>query len=139
MDRGKAFLSRAETAPFADGMADSILAGAELIPLTGNPVWWFPTARTDFASIHDDLDGIVERALIINELPKDADAYQQGMDDLRGKLKTVQEQLGEASAFFFVNPISLILTFFWVIAVSIILSIRSKISTNDPENEPSIA
>ncbi len=126
IDRGRAHLSRAETSAFADGMAASVSEAIELIPATGNPVWWFPTVRTDFERIQDDLGGIIERTTILETLPRDRDAYQQGMDDLRGKLKTIQEQLGEASAFFFVDPFSLLISLFWVIAISILLALRSR-------------
>lgn len=136
IDRGRAHLSRAETSPFADGMAASISEAIKLIPLNGNPVWWFPTVRTDFELIQQDLDGIIERTTILTSMPKDRDAYQQGMDDLRGKLKTVQEQLGEASGFFFVDPFSLLISLFWIIAVSILLALRSRGFGKEMTGEP---
>ena len=136
IDRGRAHLSRAETSAFADGMAASISDAIELIPQTGNPVWWFPTVRTDFERIQEDLDGIIERTTILEAMPRDRDAYQQGMDDLRGKLKTVQEQLGEASAFFFVDPFSLLISLFWIIAVSILFALRSRGFGKDITGEP---
>ncbi|MEE8238583.1 MAG: hypothetical protein V3R13_00660 [Nitrososphaerales archaeon] len=136
IDRGRAHLSRAETSAFADGMAASISEAIELIPPTGNPVWWFPTARTDFELIQHDLNGFIERTTILEAMPKERDAYQQGMDDLRGKLKTVQEQLGEASAFFFVDPFSLLISLFWIIAVSILLALRSRGFGKEKTAEP---
>lgn len=120
-DRAIAWLSRAETAGFAEEMIADIQEAKELIPGSGNPVWWFPTQRTDFALIQSDMDSIIARAQIIQTLPRDSTAYQQGMDDLRGKLRTLEEQVGDAAPFMFASPLSLALSAVWMIVLTALI------------------
>lgn len=126
VDSAKAFLSRAESAPTPDQMADAIQRSRELIPKTGNPVWWFPTTRTDFALIHRDLDGLIDLARLLGTLPREQEAYQTGMETLRGKIRTLGEQLGEAAGYYFLSPLSVVLGALWLLGVAAVLYLRSK-------------
>jgi hypothetical protein len=86
-------------------------------------VWWFPTQRTDFTLIQSDIDKIIERALIIRALPRDSPAYQQGMDDLREKLRTIEDQIGEAAPFMFSSQTSIILSVIWLIVETYLMAV----------------
>ncbi|MEM4311523.1 MAG: hypothetical protein QXX95_03965 [Nitrososphaerales archaeon] len=119
LDRANAWLNRAETAGFAEEMITYINKALPLIPKSGNPVWIFPTSRTDFELINRDLQDILNRAEIIKNLAKNSDAYQQGMDDLRDKLKTMQSQIGEAATFLYLSPLNIILGFAWLILIAL--------------------
>lgn len=121
-DRAMAWLNRAETAAFAEEMIAYIGEGRNLLPRSGNPVWWFPTQRTDFTLIQSDIDKIIERALIIRALPRDSPAYQQGMDDLREKLRTIEDQIGEAAPFMFSSQTSIILSVIWLIVETYLMA-----------------
>lgn len=114
MDRANAFFSRAETAGFAEDMIAYLQQGRELLPTSGNPVWWFPTHITDFSEIQRDIDGIIARARLLVGLPRDGAAYQQGMDDLRGKIRTLEFQVGEASGFMFVSLSNVLGSLVWL-------------------------
>ncbi len=103
LDRANAWFNRAETAGFAEDMIQYLERGRALIPNDGNPVWWFPTDKTDFKLIQKDIGSIIERARIIQSLPRSSDAYQQGMDDVRGKIRALQGQVADASGYFFVS------------------------------------
>jgi hypothetical protein len=128
LDRANAWLSRAETAGFAEEMVSYILRAKELLPKEGNPVWIFPTDRTDFTKINKDIDTIIDRANILKTLPKNSDAYQQGMDDLRGKLRTLQVQIAEAAPFMFVSPINIALALIWFLIVILLAYYAFKLS-----------
>lgn len=88
--------------------------GRVLLPKSGNPVWWFPTDRTDFSEIQRDIDSIIARATLLENLPRNSTAYQQGMDDLRGKTKALELQLGDASGYMFVSGYNLVVSAFWL-------------------------
>jgi len=120
LDRANAWLNRAETAGFAEEMIDYIKKALPLIPKSGNPVWIFPTDRTDFTLINKDLESIISRAEILKSLPRNSDAYQQGMDDLRDKLRTLQAQISEASPYLFVSPLNILFGFLWILLLSLI-------------------
>ena len=59
IDRANALFSRAETAGFAEDMIAYLQRGRQLLPKSGNPVWWFPTDKTDFSEIQKDTDALL--------------------------------------------------------------------------------
>ncbi|MBM3898148.1 MAG: hypothetical protein FJ358_06475 [Thaumarchaeota archaeon] len=126
IDSAKAFLSRAETAPTPDLMADALQKSRVLIPQSGNPVWWFPTTRTDFGLIQNDMTGLIDLARAIGGLSREQEAYQIGMDTLRGKIRTLGEQLGEAAGYHFLNLASIFFGMLWVLGFAAVLYLRSK-------------
>ena len=123
IDRANALFSRAETAGFAEDMIAYLQRGRQLLPKSGNPVWWFPTDKTDFSEIHRDIDGIIARAELLEPLPRDGDAYQQGMDDLRGKIRALELQVAEASGYMFVSGWNMIVSLIWLALFGIIFSV----------------
>jgi hypothetical protein len=126
IDSAKAFLSRAETAPTPDLMADAIQKSKMLVPKSGNPVWWFPTSRTDFGLIQNDMAGLIDLARAIGGLSREQEAYQAGMDTLRGKIRTLGEQMGEAAGYHFLNLTSIFFGIVWVLGFTAVLYLRSK-------------
>ena len=130
-DRAVGWFSRAEAAAFAEDMIGYIREGRKLLPASGNPVWWFPTQRTDFALMQRDIDSLVQRAEIISTLPRSSTAYQQGMDDLRGKIHAMEAQIGDAAPFMFAPPISIVLSAMWsIIEAFLILSYFRRRTSN---------
>jgi hypothetical protein len=120
IDRANALFSRAETAGFAEDMITYLQRGRVLLPKSGNPVWWFPTDKTDFSEIHKDIDSIVARATILEGLTRDGPAYQQGMDDLRGKIRALELQTAEASGYMFVSGSNLVISAIWLAMFAIV-------------------
>ena len=135
IDSAKAFLSRAETAPTPDLMADSIQKSRDLIPKSGNPVWWLPTTRTDFGLIQNDMAGLIDLARVIGGLAREQEAYQAGMDTLRGKIMTLGDQLGEAAGYNFLNLASIFFGMVWVLGFAAVLYLRSKQQVATKEEE----
>lgn len=127
IEKANAWLNRAETAGFAEDLISYIEQAIPLLPNSGNPVWMFPTKKTDFTLIRKDLDMIVERAKILTTIPRNTDAYQQGMDDLRGKLKTLQLQLKEAAPFMFFSLQNIALAALMVIVIIVLIYLKHKI------------
>jgi len=120
IDRANALFSRAETAGFAEDMITYMQRGRRLLPKSGNPVWWFPTDKTDFSEIQKDIDTIIARATLLESLPKDSPAYQQGMDDLRGKVKALELQIAEASGYMFVSAWNVAISVIWLLVFTLI-------------------
>jgi hypothetical protein len=126
IDRASALFSRAETAGFAEDMIAYMQRGRQLLPASGNPVWWFPTDKTDFSEIQKDIDGIISRATILERLQRESPAYQNGMDDLRGKVKALELQLAEASGYMFVSGYNVVTSAVWLAAFAIIAYVLRK-------------
>jgi len=126
IDRANALFSRAETAGFAGDMIDYIQRGRVLLPRSGNPVWWFPTDKTNFGEIQKDIDGIIARARILQAMPTNSSAYQQGMDDLRGKIRALELQVAEASGYMFVSGWNVVVSLIWLAVLAIFVSYMKR-------------
>jgi cellulose synthase/poly-beta-1,6-N-acetylglucosamine synthase-like glycosyltransferase len=114
------FLARAETAQTPQQLAEYIGMAKKLMPEHGNPVWLFPTARTDFAVIHTQLDAILERsAQLSSEMPH-TEAYSMAMADMHAASLTIQLNLDEAIPFVYISPANLVISGVWI---AVILSI----------------
>jgi hypothetical protein len=120
MNRADALFNRAETAGFAEDMIAYLQRGRVLLPKSGNPVWWFPTDKTDFGEIQHDIDGIIARATILENLPRNSTAYQTGMNDLRGRTKALELQVADASGYLFVSGWNVIAAAVWLAIFAII-------------------
>ncbi len=119
IDRANALFSRAETAGFAEDMIAYLQRGRVLLPKSGNPVWWFPTDKTNFSEIQKDIDSINARATILESMQRNSSAYQQGMDDLRGKIRALELQVAEASGYMFVSGWNVVAACFWLALLTI--------------------
>ncbi len=126
IDRANALFSRAETAGFAEDMIAYMQRGRALLPKSGNPVWWFPTDKTDFSEIQKDIDGITARATLLEGLPRNSSAYQQGMDDLRGKIRALELQVAEASGYMFVSGWNAVVAAFWLVILTVAAFLLKK-------------
>lgn len=98
LDQAQQWISRAKTGGHAEEMI-SYLNEAELIlqDFKGNPAWWYPTSRTSFDLIKRDLGGNIERLHEMKKLNRTDDAYNQGLDDVRGKLAVLSDQLRDTT------------------------------------------
>jgi ABC-type multidrug transport system fused ATPase/permease subunit len=114
INRATALFSRAETAGFAEDMIAYLQRGRVLLPKSGNPVWWFPTDKTDFGEIQHDIDGIISRATILESLARNSTAYQTGMDDLRGRIIALNLQLADVSGYMFVSGYNMAVAVVWL-------------------------
>lgn len=126
IDRANALFSRAETAGFAEDMLAYLQRGRQLLPKSGNPVWWFPTDKTDFSEMQRDIDGIIARATLMEGLPRDSSAYQQGMNDLRGKIAALELQAADASGYMFVSGWNVVVAALWLVIFAIAIFLLKR-------------
>src|SRR5687767_1076210 len=68
VDSALGYLTRAESAQTPEELANFVKAAKRELPDSGNPMWLFPTAKTDFALIQRNLDDMVARANSISSL-----------------------------------------------------------------------
>lgn len=120
INRANALFSRAETAGFAEDMVAYLQRGRVLLPKSGNPVWWFPTDKTDFSEIQHDINGIIARATILESLPRNGTAYQTGMNDLHGRTKALELQVADASGYLFVSGWNVIVAAGWLAVFAVV-------------------
>ncbi|MDW8043294.1 MAG: glycosyltransferase [Nitrososphaerota archaeon] len=121
LDIANAYIVRAASSSSAEEIVDYMERALEILPREGNPVWIFPTPRTDFGLITKDLMGLKGLALALSRENVDSSAYQQGLDQLKDSLLRIREQIAEAAPFYFVSPLSLLLFLLWLIAFALLL------------------
>ena len=126
VDSALGYLSRAETAQTPQEMADYVQNAKRVLPRMGNPVWSFPTARTDFSLIHADLDNILSRANSISSVEPHSSAYSTGLNDIRLSLQRMQVQLNEALPYVYVSSTNIVLGSVWIGIILGIFAVMRK-------------
>lgn len=114
IDRALGNLSAAERAQTPEQLASYVIAAKRDLPQSGNPVWAFPTAKTDFGLIQLDLDNMVSRSNAIASVDPHSSAYSTGMNDMRFALDAMQKDIIEAIPYLYVSTTNMALSAAWV-------------------------
>jgi hypothetical protein len=126
LDVAMGFISRAQAAGYAESMIRYLREAVPHLPNSGNPVWIFPTPRTDFNLIHGDLKSILDRLEIVANLGRDTSAYSQSLNDIRGKLGVIVNNLGEAMPYVMLSPVNSALLLIWFLSLPIVYRVMRK-------------
>lgn len=139
VDSSLGYLARAESAQTPEELANFVRAAKREMPESGNPVWSFPTARTDFALIQRNLDDILARTNSISSLEPYSTEYNTGMYDIHATLKTIQEDLVEATPYLYVSFTNIMLSVVWIAVIMALFAImrrgRAKFRKEYDENQ----
>lgn len=111
------FISRAQTAQTPEQLAEYVELTKGLIRDEGNPVWLFSTARTDFARIQANLDGIIMRAELTSGMVPHSEQYNMAMRDMHESLYVIKLSLMEAVPYMYISLTNLVAAGLWVAAV----------------------
>jgi hypothetical protein len=114
VDRALGNLARAATTQTPYELADYIRAAKADLPKSGNPVWAFPTARTDFGQIQLQLDQILSRANSIASLEPHSSAYSAGMNDIHVTLVAMQGDIVDAIPYMYVSTTNMAISAVWI-------------------------
>jgi cellulose synthase/poly-beta-1,6-N-acetylglucosamine synthase-like glycosyltransferase len=138
LDIAGSYLIRGASTSDADEIANYIERALDLIPHEGNPVWIFPTPRTDFAMIRSDLTRLLETARTLASEGKGSSTYQQGVDQIKDSLARIKDQVMEAAVFYYASPQALLLSALWLVAFIVLvrfyMMIRGKSEKGDDYN-----
>lgn len=126
VDSALGYLARAEAAQTPEDMADYILNARRTLPESGNPVWAFPTARTDFGYIQAELDNMLSRANSISSMEPYSAEYNTGMNDIRLSLRVMQEDLVEAMPYLYVSTTNIMLSSIWIAIILLLFVIMRR-------------
>ncbi|MEW6605404.1 MAG: cellulose synthase family protein [Thermoproteota archaeon] len=111
------FIARAQTAQTPEQLAEYVELTKELIPASGNPAWFFSTARTDFAYIQRNLDGLLERAEQTSTMPPHSEQYNMAMTDMHQSIEIIKLSLLEAVPYMYISLTNITMAGMWVAAV----------------------
>ena len=130
LDKAVGFVARAETAQTPEHLAEYVKLTQKLIPAEGNPVWLFPTAKTDFAMIHDNLDSMVLRANIASAMDPHSDSYNIAIRDMHVSAGSIRTNILEVIPYTYITISNIVLAGLWVAAIIVIFTRhRRKIKT----------
>lgn len=129
LDKAIGLVARAETAQTPEQLAEYIKLTQELIPPNGNPVWLFPTSKTDFALIQANLDSIVVRANIASAMDPLSDSYNIAIIDMHMSAGAIRTNLLELIPYTYITLSNIILAGLWIITIIAIFAVLRKIKT----------
>jgi type II secretory pathway pseudopilin PulG len=122
LDKAMGYLSRAESAQTTDMMADYLKPVKVLLPNEGNPVWIFPTPRTDFGFIQNDLKEMLIRANSISSVETNSAAYSTGLEELHSSIKIIESNLQEAIPYIYASITNILLSVVWIAVIMLIFA-----------------
>jgi len=126
LDRALGNLARAESSQSPVELADYVYAAKKDLPNQGNPVWSFPTHRTDFGLIQEELDRIMSRANSISSVEPNGSAYNTGMSDMHLSLDSIQENLIEAMPYMYVSTTNMAMSAVWIAVIMGIFAVMRR-------------
>ena len=124
LDKAIGYVARAETAQTPEQLAEYIKLTQKLIPAEGNPVWLFPTTRTNFGLIQADLDSIVLRANLASTMNPRSETYNAAIRDMHVSADSIRTDLLEVIPYTYISLTNIALASLWV---SIIIAIFGAI------------
>jgi hypothetical protein len=130
LDKAVGFVTRAETAQTPEQLAEYIKLTQDLIPAEGNPVWLFPTPKTDFGLIQADLDSIVLRANIASGMDPLSESYNIAIIDLHLSAGSIRTNLLELIPYTYITLGNIVLAASWVAAIIAIFALLNKTRTS---------
>ncbi|HZC88605.1 MAG TPA: cellulose synthase family protein [Nitrososphaera sp.] len=126
LNKAIGFLARAETAQTPQQLSEYIKLTQNLVPENGNPVWLFPTLRTDFSLIHSELGKMLTRADTISKMTPHSQAYNIAMMDMHRIADGMESNLVEALPYMYISQTNILLGTLWVTAIIAVFTIMRK-------------
>jgi hypothetical protein len=114
VDSALGYLKRAQTAQTPEVLASFVSKAKMELPEVGNPVWVFPTAKTDLTLIQESLNDIVTRANSIASMGPYSAEYNSGMLDIHGSLEIIQQDMIDAMPYLYVSFTNIMLSVVWI-------------------------
>jgi glycosyltransferase involved in cell wall biosynthesis len=123
------FMSRAQTAQTPEQLAEYAELTKDLTPAKGNPVWLFPTPRTDFALIQENLDGILLRSESTSTMIPHSEQYNMAMRDMHKSVMALNFNLMEVVPYMYISFNNIVMAGLWVAAVIAIFAATRRART----------
>jgi cellulose synthase/poly-beta-1,6-N-acetylglucosamine synthase-like glycosyltransferase len=117
LQEASGLLARAQSAQTPQQLEEYVRLARLSVPAEGNPVWLFPTVRTDFAVLQAQMDGILARAASISLSEPHNEEYNTAMMDMHAASLALQENLHEAVPYIYVSPINIAMGSAWVAVI----------------------
>jgi hypothetical protein len=97
-----------------------------LVPHSGNPVWLFPTARTDFANIHSAITSFELRSEALSGTDPQREEYNTEMLDIKQGIEVTKLNIDEAVPYTFVSITNIVAGIVWVSIIVGVFTVMKK-------------
>jgi hypothetical protein len=139
VDSALGYLKRAQAAQTPEDLASFVSKAKMELPEGGNPVWAFPTAKTDLALIQENLNDVVVRANSIASMGPYSTEYNSGMLDIHVSLETIQQDMIDAMPYLYVSFTNIMLSVVWIAIIIALFAIirrgRARFREEEYENQ----
>ena len=139
VDSALGYLKRAQTAQTPEVLASFVSKAKIELPEIGNPVWVFPTAKTDLALIQGNLNDIVARANSIASMEPHSTEYNSGMLDIHVSLEIIQQDMIDAMPYLYVSFTNIMLSVVWIATIFVLFALirrgRARLREQEYENQ----
>ncbi|MFQ5920450.1 MAG: cellulose synthase family protein [Nitrososphaerales archaeon] len=126
LDKARGYLNVAITSASPQEMLDYLASVKPLIPGEGNPVWAFPTAKTDFGIMQKNVDGMMDRLRTLSMVPRDSEEFNTGLLDVRGQMATMEEHILDAQPYVYVSFQNVVLSAIWIAVIMLIFTLMKR-------------
>jgi hypothetical protein len=126
VNQAMGFVYRSQSAQTPQQLAEYVQLTKDLIPEKGNPVWPFPTVRTDFSRIQANLYSMLARAESTSLMAPHSEGYNMAMKDLHESAIRIEFHLLEAIPYMYVSATNIVLSALWVSAIIVIFAVIRK-------------
>ena len=131
------YLSLAETSQSPEQMAAYLSLGSQLLPSSGNPVWIFPTPRTDFSNIHSSIGDFAQRSKALANQSPGKEEYNTEMLDIKQGIEVTKLNIVEAVPYLYISVANIITAAVWVgVIVGIFAATKVAASRQRQLNPP---
>lgn len=121
------FFARADTAQTPQQLAEYIRLAQQAMPEEGNPVWLFPTVRTDFGVMQEQIANILVRSQALSLAEPHTEEYNTAMIDMHSSALALQQNLREAIPYVYISPSNIMLSGVWVAAILSVFAVMRKV------------
>ena len=97
------YLVLAETSQSPEQMAEYLSLASHLLPQSGNPVWLFPTPRTDFANIQMSITSFELRSKVLSNIGPEKEEYNAEMLDIKQGIEVTKLNIVEAVPYSYIS------------------------------------
>jgi hypothetical protein len=126
VNQAMGFVYRSQSAQTPQQLAEYVQLTKDLVPEKGNPVWLFPTVRTDFSRIQANLYSMLARAESASLMAPHSEGYNMAMKDLHESVIGIEFHLLEAIPYMYVSATNIVLSALWVSAIIAIFAVIRK-------------
>lgn len=126
VDKALGYLARAESAQTPQDVSNFVRLAQRELPPSGNPVWVFPTAKTDFGLIQHNLDEILARANSIASREPYSTEYNTGMYDIHASLEDIRKDMVDAMPYLYVSFTNIMLGSVWIAIILALFAIMRR-------------